>query len=244
MRVRHLVSAVALSLAVAAGPAFAEDNIEKVFGGITAEAGREYGSLQTVNGGITIRDGATVRSAEAVNGGIEIQAGAKVGSAETVNGGISLAADATADSLEAVNGGLELGERAKVADDIETVNGGIVLADGADVGGDVETVNGRIELNHATVGGRLTTTNGDVSVFRSSVVRGGITIEKPQKQWWSPGEERIPRVIIGNGSVVEGPMVFEREVELFVHTGAKIGSVSGATAVRFTESSEIPDRNR
>jgi hypothetical protein len=240
MRVRKLVSAVALSLAIVAGPSVAQENIDKVFGGITAEAGKEYGSLESVNGGITIRDGATVRNADTVNGGISIHAGAKVGTAETVNGGISLDADATADSLEAVNGGLSLDERAKVRYDIETVNGGIKLADGAGVGGDIETVNGAIHLTHAEVGGDLTTTNGDILVYRSSVVRGGILVKKPEKQWWAPGEEKIPRVVIGAGSVVHGALVFERDVELLVHATAKIGAVTGATAVPFTD--ELPPR--
>ena len=59
---------------------------------------------------------------------------------------------------------------------------------------------------------------------------------------WQWGDSKIPRIVIGNGSVVEGPMVFEREVELYVHTGAKIGSVTGATAVPFTEIDELPAR--
>jgi hypothetical protein len=222
MRVRTLVSAVVLSLAVAAGPAFAVENVDKVFGGITAEAGKEYGSLQTVNGGITIRDGATVRSAE------------------TVNGGISMDDDATAESLEAVNGGLNLGERAKVATDVETVNGGIKLADGAGVGGDLETVNGGITLTHAEVGGDVTTTNGDVMVVRSSVIRGALTVKKPESQWWNVGDSKTPRVVIGAGSVVHGPMVFERDVELLVHTTAKTGTITGATAIPFTD--ELPPR--
>jgi hypothetical protein len=32
---------------------------------------------------------------------------------------------------------------------------------------------------------------------------------------------------------VNGPMVFKREVKLYVHTSATIGDVRGATAVRF-----------
>ena len=240
MRVRTLVSAVVLSLAVAAGPAFAVENVDKVFGGITAESGKEYGSLETVNGGITIRDGATVRNAETVNGGISIQAGAKVGHASTVNGGISMAADATAESLEAVNGGLHLEERAKVADNVETVNGGIKLADGAGVGGNLGTVNGGITLTHAEVGGDVQTTNGDVMVVRSSVIRGNLLVKKPERQWWNPGDSKKPRIVIGAGSVVHGSLTFERDVELLVHTTAKIGPVTGATAIPFTD--ELPPR--
>ena len=124
MRVRPLVSLIALSLALAGGPALAQQNIDKVFGGITAEAGQSYGSLETVNGGITIREGATVRSAETVNGGITIERNAQVGGVETVNGGISLDDGARVRGAEAVNGGIRLGRDAKVDDDVEVVNGG------------------------------------------------------------------------------------------------------------------------
>ena len=33
--------------------------------------------------------------------------------------------------------------------------------------------------------------------------------------------------------VVEGPLVFKREVNLYVHSTARIGQVTGATAVRY-----------
>ena len=240
MRLRPLVSVLALSLAVATAPAFAERDIDKVFGGITAEAGEEYGSLETVNGGITIRAGATVRTAETVNGGISIAAGATVGRAEVVNGGISLDDDASADSITAVNGGLTLGTGARVRDDAETVNGAAKLADGAEVGGDLETVNGAITLDHARVRGLITTTNGDVMLVHSSVVDGGILVEKPDTNWSWGSKPRIPRIVVGAGSVVNGPMVFERDVELFVHTTAKVGTITGATPQAFTES--LPPR--
>ena len=242
MRLRPLVSVLALSLAVATAPAFAERDIDKVFGGITAEAGEEYGSLETVNGGITIRAGATVRTAETVNGGISIAAGANVGSAEVVNGGISLDDDATAGSIAAVNGGLTLGTGARVSGDAETVNGAAKLADGAEVGGDLETVNGAITLDHARVRGLITTTNGDVMLVHSSVVDGGILVEKPDTNWsWGGSEPKVPRVVIGAGSVVHGPMTFERVVELFVHTSAKVGTITGATPAAFTDS--LPERD-
>ena len=39
--------------------------------------------------------------------------------------------------------------------------------------------------------------------------------------------------MIGPGAVVEGPLVFEREVKLYVHASARTGSVRGATAQRY-----------
>src|SRR5690606_41409754 len=62
-----------------------------------------------------------------------------------------------------------------------------------------------------------------------SHVRGRVHYEKPQSTF-PLGTRRTPRVIIGPGAVVDGPLVFEHEVELFVHDTARTGTVTGATA--------------
>ena len=108
--------------------------------------------------------------------------------------------------------------------------------------GGSDSVNGAITLNHAKVDGMVVTTNGDIMVVRSSVIGGGIRVEKPDTNWsWGGNKPKVPRVVIGNGSVVNGPMTFEREVELFVHTSAKVGEITGATPTPFTES--LPPRD-
>lgn len=240
MRVRNLASLVSLSLALAAAPALAQQDIDKVFGGITAEAGKEYRNLESVNGGITIREGATVRSAETVNGGITVQARARLGSTETVNGGITIGADAEVGSAETVNGGIRLAAGAQVSDDVETVNGGIQAARGARIGGDATTVNGGIALTGARVGGDLKTVHGDITLAAGSQVDGGILVEKPTAGWFN-SNKRVPRVVIGADAVVAGSLVFEHDVELFVHPTAKIGPVTGATAQAFTDT--LPPRD-
>ena len=73
MRIRPLAALIPLSLALAAAPAFAEQDLEKMNGAVTAEAGREYGTVSSMNGSVTIREGATVRQAETVNGAITIE---------------------------------------------------------------------------------------------------------------------------------------------------------------------------
>jgi len=72
-------------------------------------------------------------------------------------------------------------------------------------------------------------------------VRGGLLVEKPSMGWFNSGNSRKPRVVIGPGSVVEGALVFEREVELFVHASAKVGAVTGATAQAYT--GKLPPRD-
>ena len=215
VRMSHIL-ALALSLAVA--PAMADDrDIDKVNGGITAEAGQQYGSLSTVNGGIRIGAGAVVDDVETVNGGIRVGDNARVGSLETVNGSI------------------RLGTGVEVEDGIGTVNQDVFVDRGGRIGGDIETVNGDIGLVDSDLAGSIETVNGDITVGAGSVVGGGIKVEKQGNRWWpfDFGKQDPTRVVIGPGARVEGPLVFEREVKLHVHATAEIGPVTGATAVRY-----------
>lgn len=208
-----MASAVALAGPLADGQ---RRSIDKVNGGITADAGQAYGALETVNGGITLERGA---SAEDV---------------ETVNGGIEAADEVSTRDVSTVNGGIRFGKSARIDGDLETVNGGIFVDRGGQVRGNVSTVNGGIGLVETTVDGGIETVNGDVTVGVGSRVKGGIKVEKPSGNFgFRIGKQKIPRIVIGPNAVVEGPLVFEREVKLYVHASARIGSVSGATAQRY-----------
>lgn len=191
-------------------------DIDKVNGAIVASAGETYGKLETVNGAIRIEEGVSADSAETVNGSITVAAKVHVG------------------SLEAVNGSIRIGEDAVIARGVETVNGGITLASGAAVGGTLETVNGSIRLEHA-LAGAIKTVNGDIVLSNASVVHGDITID--QSHSWSLfsfGKPRVPKVVVGAHSKVEGEMVFKREVELWVHDSATVGKITGATAKAYS----------
>ena len=220
MRRTLLALAITLTLSISAAHAHDHDqkggDISRVNGGITAEAGTSYGDLDTVNGGISVRKGASAKDVE------------------TVNGGISIDDDASVSSVSAVNGGIRGGERVKVARGVETVNGGIRFDFHSKVGGDISTVNGGITIKQTTVTGKLRTVSGDITVGAQSLVDGGILVEKPQGISW--GKPRIPRIVIGPNATVKGELRFEREVELFVHASAKVGPVSGATALAYTDS--------
>ena len=224
---RAVLFALVLPAALFLGSAQAHDHehekggsISHVNGGITAEAGEKYGDLETVNGGISVRSRAVADDVETVNGGIDLEDDAQVRSAETVNGGI------------------EAGQRVHVADGVETVNGGIHFDFNSRIGGDIETVNGGITLKQSEVGGRIQTVQGDITVGAKSVVRGGILVEKPHGIQF--GRRRTPRIVIGPNATVEGTLRFDREVELFVHPTAKIGTVVGATAQSWTD--KLPPR--
>lgn len=221
-RIRHtaaLLLLTALAAPMLAPPAFADGkSIDKVNGSITAEAGQRYGDLETVNGSIHLLDGANLDDAETVNGSIK--------------GGDNVRAH----SLSTVNGSIRLGTGAQLARDIETVNGGIFVDRGSRIGGDISTVNGAIGLVQTELAGGIETVSGDITVGVGSHVKGGIHVEKPHNSWMPIhiGKKQPPRIVIGPNAVVEGPMVFEREVKLYVHSTARIGKVTGATAIAFS----------
>jgi DUF4097 and DUF4098 domain-containing protein YvlB len=209
--------ALILTLALASSTALAQDSIEKVNGSITAEAGRTYGGLSTVNGSITIEDRV------------------KAGDAGTVNGGIRGGDDVEAEDLATVNGSIRFGERLNLRGGIETVNGSVFLDSGGRVGRNITTVNGAIGLVRTELAGGIETVNGDITVGIGSHVRGGIKVHKPGASWMPiQFNKRKPRIVIGPEAVVEGPLVFEREVTLYVHESARIGEVTGATAVKYS----------
>jgi len=207
-------TALLLTLALATTPALAQQDVSKVNGSVSADAGQAYGDLETVNGSVSIAAGATVEDAS------------------TVNGSITVGDKAQAASLETVNGAIRVGKDVQVRKDVETVNGSIFIDRGTTIGGNVDTVNGAIGLVGTRLAGGIETVNGDITVGIGSHVKGGIKVEKPRG--WSIKPRRDPRIIIGPNAVVEGPLVFERPVTLYVHTSARIGAVTGATAKPFS----------
>ena len=162
-------------------------------------------------------------------------------SIDKVNGSITAQAGQSYGDLSTVNGGIDLQRGAKV-EDVETVNGGIFLDRGSNVRRGVSTVNGGIGLVDTDLGGGIETVNGDITVGVGSHVKGGIHVEKPNGNWgFRMGKQKIPRVVIGPNAVVEGNLVFERDVKLYVHQSARIGNVSGATAQRYNTATPPKD---
>lgn len=210
---------VAMTAAVACGSAGAGQSISKVMGGITVPSGEHDGDLSTVNGGI------------------RVGANAVVGKVDTVNGAVTLESHATAASLETVNGGVKVEADARVAGTVSTVNGGLAVEDGADLGAALTNVNGGIRIGAAHVGGSIETTNADIEIGPNAHIDGGIHMNR-DSSWWHyffPGSPS--RVVIGPGSVVRGPLNFERAVKLYVSDHASIGPVTGATVIRFAGAS-------
>ncbi len=210
---------IVLSLLAACSTAYAQKDVSKVNGSVEVAAGEHAGSTSTVNGSVNIGDGASVKEATTVNGGI------KAGNSVTVD-----------DNATTVNGGIHFGTKATIHGDITTVNGDIYVPDGGNVKGDVTTVNGGIGLVRAQVGKDITTVNGDITVGIGSHVAGKLWVKKSKGGWNGLPLQisRIPTVIIGPNAVVQGGMVFEHQVKLYVHTSAKTGPIEGATAIAFS----------
>ena len=148
-----------------------------------------------------------------VNGTIRIEAGEHTGDLDTVNGGIEIGPGAQVEDAETVNGSIEVAENASTRG-LSTVNGDVRVGPGAAIDGDIETV------------------NADLTVGAGSHVRGAIHYEEIKPSWFA-FDRRDPRVVIGPNARVDGPLVFERKVQLFVHESAKTGPVTGATAVSY-----------
>ncbi len=183
-----------------------------------------------VDGPVDVPAGGSAEGATTINGAVNVGDGATVGEAATVNGSVHVGANASANSVRTVNGGVDVGPGARIAHDIDAVNGGVRLGKGADVGGRVRNVNGGIRLEAAHVAKGISTFTGDIEVGHGSHVEGGIHVEKPD---FGNEESRIPRVVIGAGSVVDGTLRFDREVQLLVSDTAKIGPVEGTTVQLF-----------
>ncbi len=131
---------------------------------------------------------------------------------------------------------------ARVSGDVETGNGSLVLEQGAEVAGSLSNHSGAIRIDGARVGGRVSTTYGDIYIGPDSRIDGGIVVHKRSVIGLSFGDFRLgvpvgsstpPRVVIGPRATVAGVLRFKREVELLVSESATIGPVEGATPVRF-----------
>jgi hypothetical protein len=194
----------------------AADSISKVNGSIRVEAGQQVGGVSSVNGSVTIGADATVEDIETVNGALRIEDRATVRSADTVNGSVTV------------------GDGARVTSGIDAVNGSLTLRRGAHVAGGLENVNGSILVDGAEVDGGIETVNGDIRLTTGARVGGGIHIRERKSKWGWGGEPRNVKVTVEQGAVVEGRLLFEREVDLYVAPGVTLPPVEGVQPTRYT----------
>jgi DUF4097 and DUF4098 domain-containing protein YvlB len=215
------VALTVLGVSAACQLARAATETSKVMGNIDVAAGEHTGDLSTVNGSIRIGENAVV------------------GTAHTVNGSISLAPHATAAELKTVNGSIMLERQSSASAEVHSVNGGLTVADGAAVGGALRNVNGAIRVAAAHVAGGIDTVTAGIELGPNAHIDGGIHVHKDNS--WSGGLGKVPRIVIGPGSVVGGTLNFERPVKLYVSDKAVIGTVQGATVEKYSGEKPPPD---
>ena len=197
---------------------------------ISVGDGEESGGATTVNGSIKVGSDAVVTGGlRTVNGSIRVGSGSTIENAKTVNGSLTMAEGVETGNLGTVNGAVMVGEKSSVDGDVSAVNGSITLEKSSLVTGEIGNVNGRIRLDGAKVEGNVTTVTGDIKL-RNAVVEGDLVIEEPG-MWSNSGKKRKPRIVIGPGSRVEGDIVIEHEVELFISESAEVGSVKGVMSL-------------
>jgi DUF4097 and DUF4098 domain-containing protein YvlB len=190
-------------------------------------------SLTRVLGSIDVAPGEHTGDVSTVNGSVHIGADAVVGRAHAVNGNVKLESRATASELTTVNGGIKVEDGGRVTGDVHTVNGSMHIDKGADVSGNLVNVNGGIHVEAAHLGGSIESVSGNIDLGPNARIDGGVLI-KENNRGWNVGDEAVPVVVIGPGTIVKGELRFERKVTLFVSDRATIGPVHGAEVQKFS----------
>jgi len=218
-----------LALAVAL-PASAQQSLSKVSGDVQTEAGQQYGSLATVSGDIHVAGKVQAKSVHTVSGDITVDADATVGNVATTSGELKVADNGRTGALKGVSGNVTLGHKVVVDGDVTSVSGNIFADRGSRITGNLTSVSGAIGLVQTELGGSIKFVSGDVTVGVGSHVMGGVYLDKPQYS----KQDHPPRIVIGPNAVVDGPLDFELPVQLYVHSTAKTGTITGATPIAFS----------
>ncbi len=219
--------AAVIMLVSACGSGSVNDNIRIAKGEI------HEGGARSVNGNIIVGSKATVQGdISSVNGTVDIDDGAEVANIKSVNGSIRVGEGAIAGNIDSVNGNTRLLPDSRTTG-IRLVNGSLDAEKGTHIMGSAFLVNGTMELFGAMVDGDLETYSGNMLVTDSSKVAGNIFVKKPKGTFSNTDK---PRIIIGPDSEVAGGIIAERDIHLFVHDSATVGSIEGAAAEAFSGS--------
>ena len=214
--------------------------VSGVNGSVDVAAGSSVSDATTVNGSVHLGAKAKAHKASTVNGSVELADGAQAHEIGTVNGHVTLGQHASAGSVETVNGAVTLETGATVSGDVTAVNGALKLESGSAIKGSLTNVNSHITVDGAHIGNGITTVNGDIDVTGNSVVDGGIKVKKPNDNGVFGihfDSDNIPRIVIGPGATVNGPLIFERPVHLYISDQAHVsGPITGAQAVKYSGS--------
>ncbi|MET0289258.1 MAG: hypothetical protein ABW178_06485 [Pseudoxanthomonas sp.] len=229
MRVSRSILWLAL---LAATPVLAQQDLSKISGDVHAATGQKYGALATVSGDIQVDAGVEAKSVNSVSGDVTVEAGARIDEGTTVSGDLKIGENSKTGDLTTVSGNLTVGRNAVIDGSVTSVSGSIFVDRGGKIDGDVTSVSGGIGLVQTEVKGDITFVSSDVTVGVGSHVKGRLQLKKPKGVFTSK-RSQLPRVVIGPNAVIDGPLAFELPVKLYVHSTAKTGAITGATAVSF-----------
>ena len=220
-------------------PGTSEDSVNK---SLTVGSNTQVKNVETVNGSIQLENQSTAEEVETVNGSIQVGENVSVSTLETVNGSIVTGSGLkVSGDVETVNGRIEIGGGSTVQGSVSTVNGRVTLEQ-VTVTGDAETVNGGLQLQGSRIGGNAEMVNGRIELVDGSIVAGDLIVRKPKGNNWNWGKQpKPPVVIVGEGSEVRGKLLIENDrTRLFVHENARIGTVEGVQATRYS-GAEAPE---
>lgn len=173
-----------------------KNDVSSVFGSLNVSDGKNVTDVSSVNGDITLNNNVTALEVDSVNGDIEV--------GDYVN----------VKSLETVNGDIEIGHHFDASKGVKTVNGSIQIGHSSNVEKNIETINGDIDLENTKIMGNVITRNGSISLMGKAHVYGDITFERKNLNSRKGKFSSLPVLKIEQGSIVDGEIILEREVEL------------------------------
>ncbi len=191
--------------------------------------GRRYGQLESVSGDVRIAARTIVGGAATTSGDIHVHEEAAVGPVSSISGDLVVGNAAWVRSAETVSGDITLGLNADVDEGVKSTSGTIKADHGCRIKGDVESVSGDIVLHATEVEGDIHVVSSDLTVAAGSQVSGGIHLHRTTN-----ASCHLPRIVIGAHARVEGELVFEAPVDLFVHTTAHTGPIRGASRIVYS----------
>lgn len=215
---------------VVSTPALAQQSLSKISDDIQTQAGQQYGSLSSVSGDVHVAGNVQAKGVRTVSGDITIDSGATVGSVANTSGNIQVGNNAKLAGVKSVSGNIRLGTDAQVGGDVAAVSGNIFADRGTHITGDIASVSGSIGLVQTQLDGGITFATSDLTVGVGSHVKGRIYLKKPTFSHL----DHPPRIVIGPNAVVDGDLDFELPVQLYVHSSAKTGKITGATPIPFS----------
>jgi cytoskeletal protein CcmA (bactofilin family) len=150
-----------------------------------------------------------------------------------INGAIHVDKDSDSRKLVSVNGSITV-DAGAVAESVWSANGAVTLRTAAVVRGDVIAANGALTVgDNVHIGGMVQGANGNIQLGKGDLIDGGILVRASRVQTAEGPLSPRPTITIGEGTVVNGVMTFERPVRLYIHEHARVGVIKGATPIYF-----------